>query len=134
MNNIEKMKAALGEPIKRDVGGMEIEFWPLPVKYLPDFYEIAKKSEKGDLEKVDMEIMTNLIKAFVSESNPDFKEPDLSRFCMKFFPELQLILSEIHNPEEGSDSRRTKTLNELRERVAKAKKPKATNEGSAPGN
>ncbi len=128
MNEKEKLKIALGEPLKKTIGGQEIELYPLEVTYLPDFFSLyGKLGGKSDedaitnfmADKENSKIMVDLIVAMIKNSFPkDTDEVLIKRFCMKYFVELQEILLELHQP-GGTDKRKIKQIKRLREKIAK---------------
>ncbi len=135
MNDTEKLKIALGGPLRKVIGNQEFEFYPLEVTYLPDFFALyggaEGKSEEEAIKSMakpeNMKVMVNLIVNMVKDSFPkDTDETLIKRFCMKYFVELGNVLTELNKPAEGNQ-RKVKTIKKLRERVKKAKekeKPK----------
>ena len=132
LNTKEKLKVALGEPLRKKIGGQEFEFYPLDVTYLPDFFELYGKLE-GKTDEVSVgkifgdransKIIVDLIVAMVKESMPkDTDEKLINQFCMKYFVELQEILVDLHKPSDSVDQIKLDRLKEIRERKAKAKK------------
>ena len=119
MNSVEQMKAALGEPLKRTLGGTEMEFLPLPVTDLPEFYEIAQEMKGGadSISKVAMEKIVKLIVKMVKQTT-DAPDDIIAKFCMKHFYELQEILTELHMP-DATDVKKNERLNSIRERFKK---------------
>ncbi len=130
MNEINQLKNALGEPFKKVIGGQELEFYPLEVTYLPEFFELYGKLEGKTDDKALAEVMTkrenskimvDLVVAMVKNSFPENSdEVIIKRFCMKYFLELQEVLVLLHNP-QNVDKRKMTQIKKMRERVNKAK-------------
>ena len=127
MNTKEQIKLALGEPLKKTIGGQEFEFYPLDVTSLPDFFELYGKigdnPEKEMMKRENAELFTKMIMKLLKNSFPaDVPEEDLGRFAMKYFIDLQQILVELHTPNVSTLDETQKTrLEQARERLAKAK-------------
>jgi hypothetical protein len=110
MNDLERLKAALGEPIKREIGGQEFEFIALPIDYIPDLFELLTQIQ-GNLENIakreNSQLLVKLIIAMLKESNSfqNADEKDIQRFGMKYFKQLQEIFIELHIPIPDSDKK-----------------------------
>ena len=106
MNDIEKIKIALGEPLKKVIGGQEFEFYPLSVDSLPELTDIQSRTEKNPesiLEKDNMTRLVELMLKFLRDNIPNFKDEDeltLKRFLMKHFVEIQMVFKELNQPSE----------------------------------
>ena len=74
MNTLEQLKTALGEPLKRKIGGQEFEFYPLDVTSLPDFFELYLKlgnePEKEMFKRENAELFTKMIMKLLKNSFP----------------------------------------------------------------
>ena len=138
LNTTEKLKIALGDPLRKTIGGQEFEFYPLDVTVLPDFFELYSKLEGHTDEKSIMKVMGNkenssiIVNLIVKMLKDSFGEETdiklINKFAMKYFAELQEVLMELHQPSEGVDIRKKDRLKEMRERVKKTKDVKPTTE------
>ena len=138
LNTTEKLKIALGDPLRKTIGGQEFEFYPLDVTVLPDFFELYGKLEGHTDEKSIMKVMGNkenssiIVNLIVKMLKDSFGEETdiklINKFAMKYFAELQEVLMELHQPSEGVDIRKKDRLKEMRERVKKAKDDKSATE------
>lgn len=100
MNTIEQIKTAIGEPLKRNIGGQEFEFYCLDVIELVNFYDISQRASEEKLTKEDMISLTNLIINMVKKAFPkDTSEDLINQFVIKYFFQLQEILIELHSPD-----------------------------------
>ena len=103
MNTLEQLKTAIGEPLKRKLGDVEFEFYPLSVVDLPDLFELAGKiqnKEEEILKKENAKILFELILKMCKGSfNKDIQEDMLDKFVTKNFMELAEILIELHTPD-----------------------------------
>lgn len=136
MNSIEQLKVALGEPLKRNLGGQDFEFYPLDVTSLPDFFELSArmsgKEETEFLKKENAEILVNLILKMLRNSFPkDTPEELLGQFAMKHFVDLQQILVELHSPDVEKLSPQQK--NRLEQLKAKVQQKNAAQPGTTQG-
>ena len=100
MNQAEQTKSALGEPLKRKLGDVEFDFYPMDVTALVDLFDIFERiSSDKELKKPEnIILLINLIKRFLKENMPELDDKTIGRVCMKYFKELQDILIEIHMP------------------------------------
>lgn len=137
MNTIEQIKTALGEPLKRKLGEQEFEFYPLDVSAMPDFFDLASKTQGKDeielLKRENAEILVSLILKMLKNSFPkDTPEELLGQFAMKHFTELQEILVELHSPDVDKMSPQQKSrIEQLRAKVLAQKNvPSPTDSGT----
>lgn len=125
MNSIEQMKLALGEPLKRSLGGLDFEFYPLEITSMPDYIELSFKlaSAKDDKEyeeilfqKENMEKLIDLIIKFSKQNFPkDVPEDILHKFITKYFSDLQAIFMELHSQNvDKLDANQKKRLEQLK--------------------
>jgi len=131
LNTQEKLKVALGEPYRKEIGGQEFEFYPLEVTSLPDFFELYSKLGGETDEKKIAELMANrentkiivdLIVKMLVDSFPEGTDDVLiKRFAMKYFAECQEVLMELHKPSESVDKKKLDRLQDIRKRVVKNK-------------
>ena len=135
MNSIESLKVALGEPLKRKIGGQEFEFHSLDVTFMPELIEYSLKTDEELLEKENVSIMVNLIKNMLKASFPENTPEDLiGRFAMKYYRELQIIFAEVHTSQADKIDEKTRSkIEELRKRIqSKNVKPIGTNQATSP--
>lgn len=131
MNTLEQLKTALGEPLKRKIGGQEFEFYPLDVTSLPDFFELYLKlgnePEKEMFKRENAELFTKMIMKLLKNSFPkDTPEEDLGRFAMKYLFDLQDILVELHTPNvDILDEKKRSRIEELKARILAQKNVKS---------
>ena len=135
MNSSEKLRLALGDSIKRTIGGQEFEFEPLDVTYLGDIWAVAKKvqSNPDNLSKEDVKSMLDVLVAFVKNTFPEGTDETLIRkFCGKYFVELQNVMLEIHSSTTVVDDSNQKNINTLRQRFQNAKPAGSNQEQNQP--
>ena len=135
MNSIESIKIAIGEPLKKKLGGQEFEFYPLEVTELVTFHEVVRHIG-GDIEKAtkqDLISLTELVIKLVKKAFPqDTSEELVNQFVIKYFYQLQEILLEIHTPntEELSEPQKAK-IEQLKQKVQKNVKPTGENQATS---
>ena len=101
MNELEKVKVAIGNPLIRKLGDQEFEFYPLGVDSIPDLFELIGKTGSNPQKVIERENSTLLVKLIddlLKESFPDLDDKMRKRLGMKYFTELQDILTELHLP------------------------------------
>lgn len=131
LNAQEKLKVALGDPLRKKIGGQEFEFYPLAVTHLPEFFELygklEGKTDESSISKVmankeNSTIIVNLIRSMLKDSFPEgTDERLLNQFAMKYFGELQEVLVDLHQPSKSIDKRKLDRLQDLKQRVIKNK-------------
>ena len=131
LNATEKLKIALGDPLRKKIGGQEFEFYPLAVTHLPEFFELygkfEGKTDESSIGKImsnkdNSQIIVDLIVSMLKDSFPEDTDIKLiNRFAMKYFAELQEILMELHQPSESMDKRKLDRIKEMKQRVQNAK-------------
>ena len=136
MNNTEKIKLALGEPLKKTIGGQELEFYPLDVTSMPDFFDLSAKISGKDeteiLKKENAELLVNLIMKMLKQSMKDVSEELLGQFAMKHFMELQQILVELHSPDiDKLSDKQISKIEQLKARINKNVKPTGENQAES---
>ena len=118
MNTLEQLKVALGEPLKKTLGGQEFEFYPLDITSMPDFFELSSRTTGKDESAVVKLMMAMLKKSFPKDTSEEL----LGEFAMKYFIELQEILVELNSPDVDKLSPKQKNrIEELRARNLAAK-------------
>ena len=122
MNSIEQLKVALGEPLKRNLGGQEFEFYPLPITDLVDLQVVFQNLIKNNdtLTKEDLITLTELMIKMVKNVFPKETPDDLiNQFVIKYYYQLQEILTELHSPNiDQLDEKQKSRLEQLKAKIA----------------
>jgi len=130
---MSRLKRHLARPItrkfKNESGETDVfSFYPLPVKYLPEYMDISgkiykainkdgkeEKDEKKMIERVlsfldkeNTDILLKLIKAMIDKSFPDETNEVKDEFISSHFNELVNILFEVNANEPEEKNRKPK--------------------------